>query len=191
VSAHKIHGPKGVGALYFGREVQIEPLILGGGQERGMRAGTENVPGIVGMARAVELSLKRLYGDDSSRVAGLRDRLEAGIRAILPGARSNGPEILRLPNTLCMTLPEIRGESLVLFLDRKGIAFSSGSACKSGNPDPSHALLAMGLTPQQAHCTVRFSLGAANTEEEIDYVLQSLRELLSETRSTVRFVPCR
>jgi len=191
VSAHKIHGPKGVGALYVGKDVPLEPLIMGGGQERGLRAGTENVPGIAGFAKAVELSLKRLYGDESARVARLRDRLEAGIMAVLPGSRRNGPQFQRLPNTLSMTLPEIRGESLVLLLDRKGIAFSSGSACKSGNPDPSHALLAMGLTPQEAHCSVRFSLGACNSEEEIDYLLESLRELLGETRSSVRFVPCR
>ena len=191
VSAHKLHGPKGVGALYLGNDVVLEPLIVGGGQERGLRAGTENVPGIVGFAKAVELSLTRLYGTEAARVARLRDRLEEGIMAILPGARRNGPQSLRLPNTLNMALPEIRGESLVLFLDRKGIAFSSGSACKSGNPDPSHALLAMGLTAQQAHCSVRFSLGPSNSEEEIDYVLESLRALLGETRSIVRFVPCR
>jgi len=191
LSAHKIHGPKGVGALYVGKEVPLAPLITGGGQERGMRAGTENVPGVVGFARAVELFQKRLYGDEPARVVRLRDRLEEGIRALLPGARRNGPEKLRLPNTLSMILPEIRGESLVLFLDRRGIAFSSGSACKSGNPDPSHALLAMGLSAQEAHCSVRFSLGTANSEEEIDYVLESLRELLGETRSLVRFVPCR
>jgi cysteine desulfurase NifS len=191
LSAHKLHGPKGVGALYLGKQVAVEPLIAGGGQERGLRAGTENVPGIVGFAKAVELSLKRLYGEGSAEVARLRDRLEEGIMEIVPGALRNGPELLRLPNTLNMILPEIRGESLVLFLDRKGIAFSSGSACKSGNPEPSHALLAMGLTPAQAHCSVRFSLGPGNTQQEIDYLLESLRELLSETRSTVRFVPCR
>jgi cysteine desulfurase NifS len=191
LSAHKIHGPKGMGALYVGKDVPLAPLITGGQQERGMRAGTENVPGIVGFARAVELAQKRLFGDDAARVAGLRDRLEQGILEILPEARRNGPKLARLPNTLNMTLPEIRGESLVLFLDRKGIAFSSGSACKSGNPDPSHALLAMGLTPQEAHCSVRFSLGADNSEADIEYVLEALRELLRETRSIVRFVPCR
>jgi cysteine desulfurase NifS len=191
LSAHKLHGPKGVGALYVGKNVPVEPLITGGGQEHGMRAGTENVPGIVGFAKAAELSLKRLYGDEPQRLAALRDRLEEGLMALVAGAHRNGPKERRLPNTLNMTLPEIRGESLVLFLDRKGIAFSSGSACKSGNPDPSHALLAMGLTPQQAHCSVRFSLGSGNTGEEMDYVLESLRELLSETRNVVRFVPCR
>lgn len=191
LSAHKLHGPKGMGALYVRKDVQITPQITGGAQEHALRAGTENVPAIIGFAKAVELSLKRLYGEEPARVARLRDRLEDGILAVLPGARRNGPKDQRLPNTLNMILPEIRGESLVLFLDRKGIAFSSGSACKSGNPEPSHALLAMGLTAQEAHCSVRFSLGSANTEEEIDYVLESLRELLGETRSMVRFVPCR
>ncbi len=191
VSAHKLHGPKGVGALYLAKNVALEPLILGGGQEWGVRAGTENVPGIVGFAKAVELSLARLYADESARVARLRDRLEAGILAIMPTASVNGPRPRRLPNTLNMTLPEIRGESLVLLLDRKGIALSSGSACKSGNPEPSPALLAMGLTPQQAHCSVRFSLGSANTEEDIEYLLESLRELLGDTRGAIRFVPCR
>jgi len=191
LSAHKLHGPKGVGALYVRKDVRINPLITGGAQEYALRAGTENVPGIIGFAKAVELSLKRLYGEEPARVSRLRDRLEEGIMAVLPGARRNGPKDQRLPNTLNMNLPEIRGESLVLFLDRKGIAFSSGSACKSGNPDPSHALLAMGLTAQEAHCSVRFSLGAANTDEEIDFLLESLRELLGESRSVVRFVPCR
>ena len=191
VSAHKLHGPKGVGALYVGREIALEPLILGGGQERGLRAGTENVPGIVGFAKAVELSQKRLYGDEMAQVARLRDRLEEGIMRILPESRRNGPKVERLANTLSIILPGIRGESLVLLLDRRGIAFSSGSACKSGNPDPSHALLAMGLTPQEAHCSVRFSLGAGTTGEEIDYVIEALEEVLGETRSAVRFVPCR
>ena len=191
LSAHKLHGPKGVGALYVGRDVPLAPIVTGGGQERGMRAGTENVPGIVGFAKAVELSLKRLYQGEPARVARLRDRLEEGILALIPGSSRNGPKLQRLPNTLNMYLPEIRGESLVLLLDRKGIALSSGSACKSGNPDPSHALLAMGLTPQQAHCSVRFSLGSANCEEDVDYLLDCLRELLRDTRGTVRFVPCR
>ncbi len=191
VSAHKLHGPKGVGALYVRRDVLLEPLIRGGGQERGMRAGTENVPGIVGFGKAVDLALCRLHGGESARLAVLRDRLETGIAALIPGARRNGPQHDRLAHTLSMTLPEIRGESLVLFLDRKGIALSAGSACKSGTPEPSHALLAMGLTPEEAHCAVRFSLGVGNNEEEIDYVLDALSQLLAETRSAVRFVPCR
>jgi cysteine desulfurase NifS len=191
VSAHKLHGPKGVGALYVRKGLQLDPLIKGGGQEHGMRSGTENVPGIVGFGKAVELALRGLNSGEPGRVARLRDRLEAGIHELISGARRNGPERERLPNTLNMTLPEIRGESLVLFLDRKGIAFSSGSACKSGNPEPSHALLAMGLTPAEAHCSVRFSLGAWNTEEEIRYAIEAFSEVLRETRSAVRFVSCR
>ncbi|GFO54428.1 hypothetical protein GMSM_14350 [Geomonas sp. Red276] len=139
LSAHKLHGPKGVGALYVGKDVPIEPLITGGGQEHGLRAGTQNVPGIAGFAKAVELSQKRLYGDEPARQARLRDRLEEGIRSLIAGARRNGPREGRLVNTLNMILPGIRGESLVLHLDRKGIAFSSGSAYKSGNPDPPRA----------------------------------------------------
>ena len=191
LSSHKIHGPKGVGALYLGRAVPLEPIITGGGQERGLRAGTENLPGIAGFAMAVELSQTRLYKGEPARLARLRDRLEQGILELVPGSSRNGPMLQRLPNTLNMHLPGIRGESLVLMLDRKGVALSSGSACKSGNPEPSHALLAMGLTPQQAHCSVRFSLGVANSEEDVDYVLDCLRELLREAGAAVRFVPCR
>src|SRR5450830_1802247 len=191
VSAHKLHGPKGVGALYVRKGLQLDPLIKGGGQEHGMRSGTENVPGIVGFGKAVELALRGLYSGMPGSVALLRDRLESGICELISGAHRNGPERERLPNTLNMTIPEIRGESLVLFLDRKGIAFSSGSACKSGNPEPSHALLAMGLTPAEAHCSVRFSLGAWNTEEEIRYAIEAFSEVLRETRSAVRFVSCR
>lgn len=191
LSAHKLHGPKGVGALYVAREMKLDPLIRGGGQEHGLRAGTENVAGIVGFGKAVEMALIRLHGREQERIARLRDRLEQGLRTAVPGAVRNGPERLRLCNTLNMTLPAIRAESLVLLLDRKGIAFSSGSACKSGNPDPSHALLAMGLTAEQAHCSVRFSLGHLTTEDDIEYCLEVLRQALEETGSSVRFVPCR
>ncbi|WP_026839854.1 aminotransferase class V-fold PLP-dependent enzyme [Citrifermentans bremense] len=191
LSSHKVHGPKGVGALYIGREVKLEPIITGGGQEHGLRAGTENVPGVVGFAKAVELSQAGLFAGEPERLARLRDRLEQGIVGMVPGASRNGPEKPRLCNTLNMQLPGIRGESLVLLLDRAGVALSSGSACKSGNPDPSHALLAMGLTPQQAHCSVRFSLGRANDDGEIEYVLDRLRELLRDTGQAVRFVACR
>jgi cysteine sulfinate desulfinase/cysteine desulfurase-like protein len=191
LSAHKVHGPKGVGALYIRQGVELTPLIHGGDQERGLRAGTENVPGIVGFGKACELAVRRLNDGEMSRVAQLRDQLEAGIRRLLPEAHRNGPADARLPNTLNMTLPGIRGESLVLFLDRRGICFSSGSACKSGHPDPSPPLLAMGLSPEETHCSVRFSLGAATTAGEIDYVIEALTNVLRETRSAVRFVACR
>jgi cysteine desulfurase NifS len=191
LSAHKVHGPKGVGVLYVRRGVALSPLIRGGGQERGLRAGTENVPGIVGFGKACELAIRRLNSGSMAKAARLRDALEAGIRAMVPEAVRNGPDSERLPNTLNITLPGIRGESLVLFLDRRGIAFSSGSACKSGKPAPSHVLLAMGLSPEQAHCAVRFSLGPHNTLEEIDYVLRCLAEVLGEAQQAVRFAGCR
>jgi cysteine desulfurase NifS len=191
VSAHKIGGPKGVGALYVRRGVTLRPLVFGGGQERGLRAGTENVPGIVGFGKACELAARRLHRGEMDRVAGLRDRLEAGLLPLHPGARRNGHPKARLPNTINVTLPGIRGESLVLLLDRRGIAFSSGSACKSGHPEPSHALLALGLSAEEAHCAVRFSLGPGTTGKDIDYVLACFEDALRDTRSTVRFVPCR
>jgi cysteine desulfurase NifS len=191
ISAHKVHGPKGIGALYVRRGVAIRPVIFGGGQEQGLRAGTENVPGIVGFGKACEQAQKRMNEGEMERLASQRDRLEKGIRALIPEARRNGPAGRRLPNTLNLTLPGVRGESLVLFLDRKGISFSSGSACKSGHPEPSHALLAMGVSAEEAHCAVRFSLGWRNNAEDIEYVLECLEETLRETRSAVRFVSCR
>ncbi|ALC17991.1 cysteine sulfinate desulfinase/cysteine desulfurase [Desulfuromonas soudanensis] len=191
LSAHKIGGPKGVGALYVRSGLELAPLITGGGQEHGLRSGTENVAGIVGFGKACEVALRRLNAGEMARLAHLRDRLEAGICYLLPDARRNGPEEDRLPNTLNLTLPEIRGESLVLSLDRRGVFFSSGSACKSGNPEPSPALLAMGLSVEEAHCAVRFSLGTGNSAEDIDYVLSALEKTLAETRSAIRFVSCR
>jgi cysteine desulfurase NifS len=191
VSAHKIGGPKGVGALFVRAGVELSPLIHGGGQERGLRSGTENVAGIVGFGKACELAGRRLNAGEAGRLSALRDRLEAGIRQVVPGARLNGHRERRLPNTLNVTLPGIRGESLVLLLDRRGVRFSSGSACKSGNPDPSHALLAMGLTAEEAHCAVRFSLGACNDQRQIDATLEALELVLRETREAVRFVACR
>lgn len=189
VSGHKIHAPKGVGALFVRRGVQLSPLLDGGSQEGGRRAGTENVASIAGFAKAAELAVKRL--PDMRRVVALRDRLEAGVANLVEGAHLNGDRDSRLPNTLCMTLPGLRGESLVLRLDRKGIALSSGSACKSGSPDPSHALLALGMSTEDAHCSVRFSLGSGNTEQEIDLTLTALASVVNEAASAVRFVPCR
>lgn len=189
VSGHKIHAPKGVGALYVRKGVELSPLVNGGHQEGGLRAGTENVASIVGFAKAAELAVKRL--PDMARVGELRDRLEAEVLALVDGARTNGDRASRLPNTLNVMLPGVRGESLVLQLDRLGIALSAGSACKSGSPDPSHALLALGLSPEQAHCSVRFSLGPGNTAEEIDLAADALRKVVSESIDKVRFVPCR
>ena len=191
VSAHKVQGPKGVGALYIRAGVELSPLVHGGGQERGMRAGTENVAGIIGFGKACELAQRRLYAGAMDEVALLRERLEEEVRKLVPGAERNGSTTSCLPNTLNMTLPGIRGESLVLALDPQNVFFSSGSACKSGNPDPSHVLLAIGLSEEDAHCSVRFSLGPDFTEEDIDAAISRLERTLSDTMSAVRFVGCR
>ncbi len=191
ISAHKIGGPKGGGALYVRKGGSLRPLVHGGDQEGGLRGGTENVAGVVGFGRACELAERRLLSGEADRLRALRDRLEAGILALLPDARRNGPPTARLPNTLNLSLPAIRGESMVLFLDRYGVSISSGSACKSGNPDPSHALSAMGLTEEEAHCAVRLSLGSATQSEDIDLALDALARVLKESLTAVRFVSCR
>jgi cysteine desulfurase NifS len=190
MSAHKFYGPKGIGALYIRKGIQLEPLIHGGKQESGMRAGTENTVGMVGFGKGAELGEERLK-EMNTRVRGLRDRLGEGISRIVPDARFNGHPEHRLPNTLNVSLPGIRGESLVLALDQKGVSFSSGSACRSGSPKPSHALLAMGLSEEEAHCALRFSLGIRNTKEQIDTTLDLIDKAIQESMTTVRFVPCR
>ena len=190
LSGHKIHAPKGIGALYIASPLVLAPLIGGGGQERGLRAGTENVAGITGFGKAVELAQSRLNDTEMERLTKLRDRLEEGISSVFPSAFRNGPHGERLPNTLNMVLPGVRGESLVLMLDRWGIALSSGSACKSGNPEPSPALLAMGLSPEEAHCSIRLSLGCGTTEDEVDYFIEALGNIVNTT-AAVRFMPCR
>lgn len=189
LAAHKFHGPKGVGALYVRKGVEIEALIHGGKQERALRAGTENVPAIVGMGKAADLASG--WVADGQRLSGLRDRLEDGIRQLVPDAILNGDREGRLPNTLNLTLPSLRGESLVVALDQHGIALSSGSACKTGSPDPTHVLIAMGRTPEAAHCAVRFSLSHNTTTEAIDHTVKALADVLEEMETTVRFLPCR
>ncbi|MDR4506393.1 MAG: IscS subfamily cysteine desulfurase [Candidatus Scalindua sp.] len=189
LSGHKLYGPKGIGVLYIRKGVVLEPLVSGGNQEGGMRAGTENVLGIVGLGKAAELSVQRL--PEMSRVKRLRDRLENGIRSLITDSKLNANSEKRLPNTLNITLPGIRGESVVLALDQKGVSLSSGSACRSGSPKPSYALLAMGLSEEEAHCSLRFSLGLGNTMEEIDRTLNLLGEMVRDKKSVVRFVPCR
>jgi cysteine sulfinate desulfinase/cysteine desulfurase-like protein len=189
LSAHKLHGPKGVGALYVRQGITLDPLVHGGKQEHELRAGTENVPGIAGLGKAAELAVQRL--PRMADVQTLRDRLERGIRELVPGVKLNGPRENRLPNTLNVTLPDLRGESVVLAMDQKGVALSSGSACRAGSPDPSHALLAMGLSEVDAHCALRFSLGIGNTEGEIDRTVELLSELMRDVSSGIRFVPCR
>jgi cysteine desulfurase NifS len=189
ISGHKFHAPKGIGALYVREGVELEPLIHGGKQETGLRAGTENVAGIVGLGRAAELALHGLRVADGVRM--LRDRLEAGVRECVPDAVLNGHPDKRLPNTLNMTLPELRGESVVVALDQHGIALSSGSACKSGSPKPTHVLIAMGKSEEDAHCSVRFSLSRYTTDDDVDATVSALARVIEEMETTVRFLPCK
>jgi cysteine desulfurase NifS len=188
ISGHKFRAPKGVGALYVKKGIELEPLIHGGNQEGGARAGTENVPSIVGLGKAAELAVYTLR--NMKRISGLRDRLEKGIKELLPDARLNGHPVDRLPNTLNMVLPGLRGESVVIAMDQQGIALSSGSACKSGSPEPTHVLIAMGRTEEEAHCSVRFSLGNDTTKEDIDETIAALARVLVE-KNTVRLMPCK
>lgn len=182
LSGHKIQGPKGVGALYVREGMPLKPLIYGGHQERGMRAGTENVAGIVGLARAAEIE-DNVREEQTKRVKHLRDRLEQGLLSKLPDARLNGHPAARLPNTLNLSFPFIESESLLLELDLRGIAVSSGSACMSGTGEPSHVLLAMGIPPEICRGALRFSLGPENSQEEIDHVLAILPEIVSRFRA--------
>jgi cysteine desulfurase NifS len=189
VSAHKLYGPKGVGALFVRKGVRLEGLIQGGGQEGGLRSGTENVLGIGGFGKAMELVPQFL--DRMGRVQELRDRLEAGIKNIAPNYQLNGHRNNRLPNTLNVSLPGLRGESLVLEMDKRGVCFSSGSACHAGSSEPSHALLAMGLSRELAHCTLRFSLGYKTSKQDIAQTLQLLKEVIESSKNIVRFVSCK
>lgn len=174
ISAHKFHGPKGVGAVYVHKNIDLDPLILGGGQEQGKRSGTENVPGIVGMAEALEISVSCR---DSYTIAAMRDRLADGILD-LPDTRINGLNTDRLPGHVNATFPGIDGEALLLELDKRGVIVSAGSACSAGSMEPSHTLTAMGLSREDALSSIRISLGRENTMEDVEYILQSLREIL-------------
>jgi len=189
LSAHKLEGPKGVGALYLREGVELEPLIHGGSQESRRRAGTENVAGIVGLGRAAEMAAPII--GDMGKIAVLRDQIETGVRALIPNAQLNGAPNARLPNVLNLTLPDLRGESLVVAMDQRGVALSSGSACKAGSPDPTHVLLAMGRSNAEAHCSVRFSLSHETTEQDVEDALNALAEVLEEMATTIRFLSCK
>jgi|YelNatPaOPRAMG01_1025707.scaffolds.fasta_scaffold00021_66 cysteine desulfurase len=180
-SAHKIYGPKGVGALFVRRGVRFLPLLHGGEHERNRRAGTENVPGIVGFAKAVELALAERE-EECQRLTRLRDRLWEGIRRRIERVHLNGHPTERLPGTLNVSFEGVEGESILLSLDLKGVAASSGSACTSGSLSPSHVLAAMGIPPELAQSAVRFSLGRSNTEEDIDYTVEILPEIVARLR---------
>lgn len=182
LSGHKFHAPKGVGALYIRSGVKIDRFIRGGAQERGQRAGTENLASIVGMGRAIELAAQNLEAHNA-KLSALRDRLIQGILSNIPEVRLNGHPTMRLPGNVNVSIRYIEGESLLLSLDLKGIAASSGSACTSGSLDPSHVLLAIGLPHEIAHGSLRFSLSEENTEAEVDYVIDTLREIVDRLRA--------
>jgi cysteine desulfurase len=181
LSGHKFYGPKGVGALYVRSGTRIEPVQVGGHHEGGLRAGTENVPGIVGMARALELACEEMPRE-GPRLARLRDRLQRGLTEQVPAARLNGHPEQRLPHLLNLSFANAEGESMLLSLDAVGVCASSGSACTSGTLDPSHVLTAMGVPPEQAHGSLRFSLGRDNTEGDVDYVLERLPAIIGRLR---------
>jgi len=182
ISAHKIHGPKGVGAMYVRRGTPVESLIVGGSHERRQRAGTENVPGIVGLGKATELAMKSLEDGMMDRVARLRDRLETGLLGI-SGTRVNGARALRTANTTNIHFENAEGEALVIALDLKGVAVSGGSACHSGSTEPSHVLLAMGMDRHAALASLRFSLLKTVSDEDIDHVLRVVPEAVEHLRA--------
>ena len=181
LSGHKIYGPKGVGVLYLRKGIRIHNLVHGGAQERNRRAGTENVAGIVGLGKAIELAMENLK-EERERLTYLRDKLIKGLLEI-PYSKLNGPEgDRRLPGNVNISFEFIEGESVLLMLDAKGICASSGSACTSGSLDPSHVLLAIGLPHEVAHGSLRLSMGAKTTEEEVDYVIETVPAIVQRLR---------
>jgi cysteine desulfurase len=181
LSGHKFGGPKGTGALYIRKKTRIETFMDGGSQERGRRAGTENVPGIVGLGRAIELATADIPAK-ASRLAAMRDRLIRGILDTIPDSRLNGHPVERLPNNVNVAFRYVEGESILLSLDALGVAASTGSACTSATLEPSHVLTACGLPPEQAHGSLRLTLGSRNTEDDVDYVLSVLPGVIERLR---------
>jgi cysteine desulfurase len=188
LSSNDIYGPKGVGALYVKQGTQLRPIILGGGQERGLRSGTENAPGVVGMGKAAEITAQEMK-DESTKLAQMRDRLRKGILDNIPHSHLNGHPTARLPNNLSVRFSYVEGESLVLSLDMEGIAVSSGSACSSKTLEPSHVLRAIGLRHEEAHGSLLFSLGRWNTSDEVDQVLGLLPEIVRRLRRMSPLTP--
>ena len=185
LSGHKLHGPKGAGVLYIRKGVKIENLLHGGAQERGFRAGTENVPAIVGMGKAVEIACADM-AENAARVTALRNQLIEDIMARVPGTRLNGHPTERLPGNANLSFEGVEGEALLLRLDLAGVSGSSGSACTSGTLDPSHVLMALGLNEAAAHGSLRLTLGTDTTKEEIDAVLEILPPIVADLRRMTR-----
>ena len=188
MSGHKFHAPKGVGIFYVRRGTKLKPFMLGGHQERTRRAGTENVPYVVGLAKACELARLGM-ADEAKKLTALRDRLEAGILAACPNVRVNGDKANRLPNTLNVSFEYIEGEAIAYHLSDLGICISTGSACASGSLDPSHVIRAMGVPFTAVHGSVRFSLSRYNTADEVDYVLEKLPPVIRMLRELSPFGP--
>lgn len=182
LSAHKLYGPKGVGALYIRKGTILRPLLHGGHHERDRRPGTENVPGIVGLGKAAELA-QGLMAEDATRLANLRDRLEESLLSRVPLVTVNGDRQRRLPATSNLSFAFIEGEGFVIAMDLRGIACSTGAACSSGSLEPSHVLSAIGKTPEQARASIRFSLGRFNTPEDIDYALEIVPVVAEQLRA--------
>ncbi|NLF38595.1 cysteine desulfurase NifS [bacterium] len=188
LSGHKIHAPKGVGALYIKRGTRFRPFFVGGHQEHGRRAGTENVPGIVALGKACELAAAYLQ-DEVTRVRALRDRLEREILARVPDSFLNGGGADRTPNTTSISFEYIEGEAILLYMSDAGICASSGSACTSGSLEPSHVLRAMGVPIELAHSAVRFSLSRYNTDADVDYIIDKLPPIIARLREMSPFAP--
>jgi cysteine desulfurase len=182
ISAHKIYGPNGVGAMYVRRGTPLEPLMVGGSHERRQRAGTENVAGIVGLSKAAELAIKCLEDGTVERTAALRDRLEAGILEVAETS-VNGAGAPRVANTTNIRFEQVEGEALVIALDLKGVAVSGGSACHSGSTEPSHVLMAMGLDKHAARASLRFSLLKTATEADVEHVLRVVPQAVGHLRA--------
>jgi cysteine desulfurase len=188
ISGHKLHAPKGVGVLYVRKGTRLAPFMLGGHQEAGRRAGTENVPSIVGLGKACELAGQNIE-EENNKVKALRDRLENAILKSCPDSRINGDKQNRLPNTSNISFEFIEGEAILLMLDKFGICASSGSACTSGSLEPSHVLRAMGVPFTAAHGSIRFSLSRYNTEKQVDYTIKKMPEIINKLRQLSPFVP--
>jgi len=185
LSAHKFNGPKGVGAIWIKRGTRLQPILTGGKHERNRRAGTENVPAIVGMGVAARLAIGKMSAE-AARVSALRDRLEAGIVRTVPGTAVNGGVSARVPNTTNISFDRVEAESLLIALDLEGVAVSTGSACSSGTLEPSHVLRAMGLPAHRTQNSLRFSLGMFSTEEEVDRVIEMMPRLVEKLRGLTR-----